>query len=379
MTGAKAVSLQRDRASKLYYKLCCMALFFLAAAASFNGFYDKYRLLDVDEFGNLKGRIAFERFVDGTANRPFIYRQMLPNIANLIDRHVSDGTKQRLFTRYVHNGISMGRDPYDSPVLHDPHYFLRYVVVYILVFLFVWAATYGLYAVARASACSRSVSALSAIGFILLVPYFEINAGFFYDYPEIFFFAIATYLALKFRWSFLLPVVAMATWNKESFLLFTPSLYPLLRFRTSRKLATLQTAALFAASLAVYLPVHYYYRNNPGGTIEVHLREQLHSFLQPGLLFHREWNYSLLALAGPNVITFGLGLWTWWRGWPLLPPAIQRHAQIAALINVPLFFLCCAVLELRDLSMLYVPLLLLIAANIQQLTSSSDTATTLVG
>jgi hypothetical protein len=50
----------------------------------------------------------------------------------------------------------------------------------------------------------------------------------------------------------------------------------------------------------------------------------------------------------------------------LLPLHFRRFSKIAAVINVPLFFLFCSGGELRDLSMLYVPFLLLIGVNIGQ-------------
>jgi hypothetical protein len=52
---------------------------------------------------------------------------------------------------------------------------------------------------------------------------------------------------------------------------------------------------------------------------------------------------------------------------------MKRHAQIAAMINVPLYFLFCLPGELRDLSFLYVALVLLIAANIARSSQSSNT------
>ena len=351
--------------SKIYYKLCCFVVFFLAAAASFNGYYDKYRLLDIDEFGNLKGRIAFERFVDGTANRPFIFRQLLPATADWIDAHVSTATKDRLFNRYIHIQINIGRDPYDSPVLHDRVYFFRYVLVYIMVFLFAWAAVYAMYAVCKAVGNPPLVSALSAVAFILLMPYFLVNAGFYYDYPELFFFAVVVWMALKVDWWWILPVAALATFNKESFLLFSPSLFPILQRRRSRNSAILGTGLILLTCAAVYEPLRLRFAQNPGGTVENHVAEQLHSFLQPSLLFVREWNYGLLALVGLNPLTIVLTVWTVWKGWKHLPPAIRRYSLIASAINFPAFFFFCAPGELRDLSMLYITLLLLMAANLR--------------
>ena len=55
---------------------------------------------------------------------------------------------------------------------------------------------------------------------------------------------------------------------------------------------------------------------------------------------------------------------TGWLGWRRLPRIVQRHAQIAAAINLPLYFLFCSEGELRNLSFLYVVLLLLLAVNL---------------
>jgi hypothetical protein len=46
-----------------------------------------------------------------------------------------------------------------------------------------------------------------------------------------------------------------------------------------------------------------------------------------------------------------------------LPTTIQQHAQIAAAINIPLYLVLSYPGELRDLSLLYITLLLAIAAN----------------
>ena len=45
---------------------------------------------------------------------------------------------------------------------------------------------------------------------------------------------------------------------------------------------------------------------------------------------------------------------------------MQRHAQIAAAINLPLYVLFCAPGELRNLSMLYVVLLVVLATNLEE-------------
>jgi hypothetical protein len=60
-----------------------------------------------------------------------------------------------------------------------------------------------------------------------------------------------------------------------------------------------------------------------------------------------------------------------WRGWSHLPQVVHRHAQIAAAINFPLYFLFCWPGEMRNLSMLYLVFLLALAANLNEWMNSS--------
>jgi hypothetical protein len=71
-----------------------------------------------------------------------------------------------------------------------------------------------------------------------------------------------------------------------------------------------------------------------------------------------------------NPLTVTLVVWTVWRGWHSLPKAIQRHALIAVVINIPLYILFCNPGELRDFSLLYITFLLLVASNLTELASS---------
>jgi hypothetical protein len=93
-----------------------------------------------------------------------------------------------------------------------------------------------------------------------------------------------------------------------------------------------------------------------------HIRFMLH----PAEFFYTEMTYGIVAFAIFNPVSVTLIAWTVWRGWRSLPRAIQRHAQIAAIINFPLYLLFGWPGEVRALGMLYMPLLLLIAANLSR-------------
>jgi hypothetical protein len=201
---------------------------------------------------------------------------------------------------------------------------------------------------------------------VLLMPYFMSVGGYLYDYPELAFFALAAWMALNFDWWWVIPVAALAAWNKESFLLFIPTLYPLLRRRTSRVSALVGIGVLGLTCAAVYCVLRSRFQHNPGGTVEMHLMDQIGFLLHPSISFHPQRTYGVFQIPVSNPLSVALVAWTLWRGWRTLPQIIKRHAQIAAAINFPLFIFFCAPGELRDLSMLYLTFLLLLAANLTE-------------
>jgi hypothetical protein len=84
------------------------------------------------------------------------------------------------------------------------------------------------------------------------------------------------------------------------------------------------------------------------------------------LILGTQETYGVRLINTFSVLPIALLVWTVWRAWKKLPLAVKRHAQIAAAINIPLYFLFCAPGELRDLSMLYVALLLVVAVNLNE-------------
>jgi hypothetical protein len=351
--------------SKLYSRLCCAALFFVAAAASFNGYYDKWHFREAGTSAYMPGA-SFDAMADGTAARPYVYRQLLPMLANWIDARVPEKTKDQLYASRLYSGRLFREDFIDAPMAQDRRWFLRYWIVYGTVFLFAWGAVFAMYQAGKAAGFAPAAAALAAIAMILLIPYFLTRGGFFFDYPELAFLGLGVWMALKFDWWWMVPIAALAAWNKESYLLFIPALYPLLRRRSSRAGAVAGASVLGATCAAVYGLLRWRFQGNPGGTVQIHLMEQLQYMVNPLNFLAREKTYGVTMLQSFNPLFLALIVWTAWRGWRSLPKPIQRHAQIAALINLPLFLVCCEPGELRDLSLLYVTLLFLLAANLSQ-------------
>ena len=358
--------------SGLYYKLCCFVLFAIAAAASFNGYYQEKHFSEAGVSGDWY-QASFESMVDGTAYRPYVYRQMLPSAANWLDRVVPESVKTGLYDRqgkypeaYI-NAIAA------SPIAASKVYFFRYLVIYIATYTFALLAVMSMYLVCVAVEIPQSAAVLAPVVVILFFPYIQNGGGYYYDYPELTFLALTIWIALKFDWWWIIPVAALGTWNKESYLLIVPTLYPIFRLRNSRLGALLGVGVLSLVWLAVYYPIRICFQHNPGSTVLLSLPDQLQLLLHTrALLIYTKTIYGVPMITGYTVAPVALLLWTVWRGWNHLPGAIQQHGIIAAAINIPVYLLFVAPGKLRDLSMLYVVFLLMIAVNLKEWMSNKS-------
>ena len=350
--------------SKLWFRCSCFLLFFVAAAASFNGFYDKYRLLESGTV-NPEMQQTFEAMVDGTAPRPFVYRQLLPMTADWMDARLAAmfPAQMERWTSREGKGLPAGAGWIDSPIVQRPRYLLRYCIVYGLVFLSAWASVFFAWLLSMRAGFHPAAAVLAAVGMILLMPWLLTGGGYFYDYPELCFMLLAAWMAASMDWWWVIPVAALATWNKESFFFFLPTLYPLIRARASLFQALAAVGALNLVSGVVYLLLRLRYAHNPGATVEVHILDQVRVLLHPGAyLLSPEKTYGILFVRGLYPILLAFLVWTLWLEWKNLPRVFRQHAMFAAVINIPLYLLFCEPGELRNLSMLYVTLVLLMAA-----------------
>ena len=357
---------RQKRASKLYRYACILTVLFIAASASFQGFYQKWHFREPGVPGGVGERAGdtfdFVHVLNGTADRPYVYRQLLPATVTWIDAALPQSLRNWYFDKYGYS-IRELDSTFISPISKDPAYFLRYQLFYYLDFFFAWLAAFAMYRVCRAVDIPTVQSVLASVSMMLVVPFMMSNGGYYYDYPELAFLALAVWMAIKCDWWWLIPVAALGAWNKESFLLAVLSLYPILRSRTSRRNALLGTAVLALTCVAVYLHLRTIYAHNPGGTVLIKWQTWIGFMMHPGKLFLTESTYGIKIFKAFSPIPILLLVWTVIRGWPRLPVPIRRHAIIAAAINFPLFFLFCSPGEMRDLSLLYIVLLLLFAVN----------------
>lgn len=354
-TASPAANL-RQRLLALLGKLPVLMLFLVCTATAFGSFFAKWGFC-----GALDGPCVFQTILDGTARRPWVYRRLLPDMAAWLTRHLPTGWHDYFVQQLQAGNLAVHYSAAAAAVNQPVDTLLVFYAAYIMAWLAFVAAALLLWRIGTHLTADKVASALAALVFVLVFPMFLTVGGNLYDFSELFFFALAAWIALAGAPAWLLLLAPLATYNKESFFFFVVTLYPLLAARRGYLRAAGWTGAAVVLSGLVYWQVKAHYAGNPGGMVQFHLSEQLDYFRHFGHYGQFEFQYGLLAPRGFNVISLLMAGLLVRSGFKRLPRAMRRQLQLALLINVPLFLLFCYPGELRNLSMLYLGLVAMLA------------------
>jgi hypothetical protein len=329
-------------------------VFGVVAAATYSGFSSKWGLSDG------LWRLTLDRMFNGTAHKPFVYRQLIPTIAN----QVAKATPQSVSTLIAKN-YNFGPFRYYSKasnlVDNSDLYKFKWIIVYWLGFGFLFLSLFVLREILIHFGISPIVSIFAPSLFVLCMPIIQTVGGHVYDFSELFFMSLILLLILKNFYFTTLIFTFFATLNKESFLFFIPSLLPfILQAKEKRKAYTL-FALMIALSATVNFWIKYEFASNQGQVAEIHLWHNIISYLNPATYFDFDDSYGLLAPRGFNIFNLLLGIILVKTGWSKMCSTIRFHSWIALGINFPLFIVCCWTNEIRNLSFLYITAVILIA------------------
>jgi hypothetical protein len=332
-------------------------VYVLVAAATYCGFYNKWRLKDGSR------RDSAIHMLDGDAYRPFVYRQFMPLAAILVDRIAPKFIKERFLAKLFSpldnpSGMQLGLRHGD---IDDRVYSFRYYVEYNFGFVLLLASMLLMRYFCSSLGCSRLSSTIAPAIVALSLPVLQSKGGYIYDFSELFFFFASLCLIMsRYRW-FVVPLAILGTLNKESYVFFLLTIVPLVRpYRIDRAGTAVLTCSLATAGL-VYLGLKMTYAGNPGANVEFHLPQTLLFYMNPLNLLAVETTYGIVMFAGysfVSVLTVGMLISL---GWRRFDRRLKLYALACATINVPLVLLFAAPGETRNLSLLYPTLLLLIA------------------
>jgi hypothetical protein len=347
-------------------------VYFIVAASSFNGYFTKWAFRDTDL------RSSIDLMFDGTAHRPFVYRQLIPQIANFLDKEIPPSIKENIAnisktlnddcTNYGYRQCPF--DTYISARIESikPKYMFRYSIVYVLTFASLLTSMFLLREICIEVSKSNIAGTLAPISFALILPLIFTRGGYFYDFFELMFMSTAFLLALRKRVFWIIPITLVATLNKESFPLFIFALIPLVQPFISRfKLLVFISSNVVIAAI-VNLIGKSTYANNPGGNVEYQLVDNIKFYLHPlKYLFSFEWTYGMYLPKGFSIFILLTLFIIILKAWPSLERTIKQHTLFALAITIPLFMLFCTKDELRNLSMLYVAFTIMIAVYLKDI------------
>lgn len=261
----------------------------------------------------------FEDMIEGTADRPYVYRQLLPCIARAAR---ALGLPQPS-ARQDFDADFLRRWPQIVESFSWPHsHLFEYSIVAVAQILSFCGTLWLLRALlSHFTNFSESARDFAPLGALLLLPFFFGSGKHLYDPTTLFFSAWLLWLlaARHMRWFFV--AFFLACWNKETTLLFVP-IFCVAALQTPTKNArwiALQGALLLLMWLGVKLFLNGVFRGNGGSVTEFHLDNTLNLWRKPqfaffvlvvalmGFLAARDWKSK------PPLLRAGLG----WTLWPL--------------------------------------------------------------
>jgi hypothetical protein len=340
--------LRRLAGSRAAAFILYFVIFWTAAAASHWGFFTKWGLRDAEP------RYGIVYMLEGTAHRPFVYRQLAPLVANFLDRNVPADWKAGVEGIAIH---LLHRSP--------PEYRFRYIVIYHLNFLSLLLSLFLLRRTLIVWGLDETTALMAPTAFVLALPYLQTQGAYFYDSIELLFLSGGFLLASQGRVAALVALSVPATINKESYFFFLATLFPLLRHASSRREAIIGTGAAMSVSLVVGLVIKYLLRDAPGGIAEFHLFWSLKEFGKLATYFQHELTYGIVGPSGIFVGTLLFFAVVVGRGWPRCDPAIKQHIVMAVVVTLPLVLLFASPGELRNLSLIYVGFIMLLGYAVQ--------------
>lgn len=347
--------------SKAASMILLFSFFFIIAAAAHCGSMAKWGLRDAE------ARFSIAHMIDGTANKPFVYRQFLPFIGKWGQEILASPSAPKFVKDVVFYKINPGESFIKATSANLPGYEYSYRIIYIANFAALFLSLFLLRTLIIKCGGNGLESILAPSAFILAFPYVQTIGGYFYDSVELAFFSSAVLLALEARIIGLILLAGFATFNKESFFFFLPTLYPLLRLKLDQKKAYIGLAGAIFTSGVVNAYIKYSFQNNPGGPAEFQFFKNLKNYLHPTTYFQTETTYGVLGpkgmFAGTLVIIFIILI----QGYSETAPAIKKHLLIGLIISAPLFITFCATGELRNLSMLFVGFVIMMSMAIKKI------------
>ena len=311
---------------------------------------------------------GFSKMLDGSADRPYVQRRLVPIIANYAASLVSH-EEQAAFVQYHLDRHHLKQLYFEKAKYQNknvevwsPEFAIKYHVTYVIIFFSLLGTLYCLRSLtSTVSPNEYFLTPFVPVIFILLLPLSFLHGNFYYDFVELFFLSILLLTAIKGYYAWWLMLLPLAVLNKESNIL-VPFLYAAIIIGNSSKWSSRLLIAIgFILSVGVYFFIKQMYSHNPGGEVIWQLGKNINFWLTPKhyFLWHDFYAPMIPFPRGFNIILLVVLASLLFRQWGEKPLFTKRLFVLAVLINIPLFMLFCHQDEMRNLSFLFLPIYLL--------------------
>ena len=333
---------------KGFYSYFVFLIYALAASSAQHSFLQKWRTLSNEAY-------PFEKILSFGTTRPYVYRVLMPVLINGMYA-IEPIRRIASSERFTERGASFyDRQPKVKEWTSELK--TKYILCGFLMFAFTIVALFSLRGMTQTLYPGSPLLAdAGPIVFALMIPLsFRGDGGFIYDFSELALFSAGLYSLFANRLKLFLAVLPLMVSNKESNILILIFAAIIMFFRYSRRTALRHLVMQAGVALIPFALIKWYFANQPGGSVEFHLLDNLRFWSQPSsYLTFITTSVFFIPFPNPsNLLAVPLIAWLALYKWFEKPPLLKTLFVAAVLLNFPLFFLFCYRDEFRNLSQIF--------------------------
>ncbi len=235
-------------------------------------------------------RSTVPNMVNGTAYKPYVYRVLIPFIANQINSSIPEQTRNTIALVTENNTVL-------KPIFSDRKWAIGYASEYYVVLLLMYASLWGFVFSFKYlfrglfKTSERFLDAVSVLTILCLSclywPYTYI-----YDFTTLFLFTLGLATMIRCAWRSYLLIFVLACLNKETTILLTCIFA--IHFFKHHKLNLSTYIYLLFIQIAMFVSIKIFidmlFIHNPGGLVEFWLPRNINLLLRPyPIILYLQW------------------------------------------------------------------------------------------
>ena len=311
-----------------------------------NSFFIKWGFRELDPVASLT------KMIDGTANKPFVFRSAVPKLVNFTISQIDEKYINKFYLQISkHDSLKKHYFSNISNDIYTPKMCAIYYSMFALVFISYFFSLFYLRLIFLHFSNGFSASILSIIIFSLCYPLLFELGGYYYDFFELFFATLSVYLWIKQKKILGSISMILAVFNKETAFLLGLSSFFLHSKNTAKITRWIYLSTILCFSLLIRHLIMSGYDDNPGSTFYFAVLGNFLAFINPLSYFHFEQLYGVIASPTiENVLLIFIFIFWFKKGWVNVPKNMRYPIMASILPTAVLWAICGNFNELRVFS-----------------------------